>query len=118
MGIVLVESERCAGSICPGRAVVIISLEIAFIYIENIASAKCWSFSAGTVIRHEEDERIVKDATFFEGADQFANILINAINHCGIDSHAQIQFVNLIRFYTAPGRYLCIARRQLVFFIK
>ena len=65
MGIVLVESERCTGNICPGCAIVIISFEVAFFNIENIASTKRWSFSAGTVIRHEEDECIFKEALFF-----------------------------------------------------
>ena len=66
MGIVFVESERCTGNICPGSPIVIISLQIAFLNIKNIASTKDWSLSACTIIRHKEDKGIFKEALFFQ----------------------------------------------------
>jgi hypothetical protein len=92
---VFVEAEGGAAGIGPSFAVTVVGFLVAFLDIVEFAAPEDAAFLAGAVIGEEEDEGILVGAGFFKKGDEFPNILIDAIDHGGVDGHLDIHFVAL-----------------------
>ncbi|MCY1451397.1 hypothetical protein D9M71_682630 [compost metagenome] len=62
------------------------------------------------VIRHEHDQRVVVLPAFAQVVDQAANVMVEVVDHGGVDFHLPRLDLLLLRAQLLPARQLGIHR--------
>ena len=104
VGEVLVEPERRAAGIGPGFAVAVGVFVVALLDVIKISASEHAALLAGAVVGEEQDQRVVESAALVEIVDQLADILVDAIDHRGVDRHLEIHLVLLFLVERIPCR--------------
>ncbi|MNN30863.1 hypothetical protein D3C81_1445260 [compost metagenome] len=107
--------ERCRADFSPAQAIVDLRTLLPEVGIAIVSVWARWIvlgvvLPCRAVVRHEHDQRVVVLSTLPQVIDQTANVMVEVVDHGGVDFHLPRLDLLLLRAQLLPARQLGIHR--------